>query len=298
MKTGSYYVGSVADAEVATPARYIDHSQGFTRTSLIDHTHGSVHSEVGLSELEPGGLIQPHVHSFEEGIFIFEGEVLVSIEDKRYRLGPGDYAIFQSAVEHSWRNVGEKKVQWLDMLAPQPRQPDRDSDVFFQTGEALVDGTAPDLRDPRTRYLGHFDDSQLPPPSQIQMDGVRSGNIHGISLKMLVDHLIGAQHLTMFIVEFQPGGRGNVHDHPFEETYYFMSGEADGEIGGDKHTVKAGEYVWAGVGTTHGFFNNSDKPVRWLETQAPKPPPQQAFRFQSNWEYLAQKMASERQTEP
>ena len=294
----SYFVGSVSGVEAVTPERYRDHSQSFTRRSLIDHTHGSVHMEVGLSELGPGGLIEPHLHSFEEGIYVFEGEVLLSIGEKRYQLGPGDYAIFQSAVEHSWRNAGENNVQWLDMLAPQPRQPNRESDVFFQPGDALTDGDLPDLKDPRTRYLGHFDDAQLPPPSQISMDGVRSGNIHGISLKMLVDHLIGAQHLTMFIVEFQPGGRGNVHDHPFEESYYFLSGEADGELGGDNHTVKAGEYVWAGVGTTHGFFNNSDRPVRWLETQAPKPPPQQAFRFQSNWEHLAQKVAREQQPEP
>jgi quercetin dioxygenase-like cupin family protein len=26
--------------------------------------------------------------------------------------------------------------------------------------------------------------------------------------------MLGAQHLTLFMVEFQPGGEGNIHDHP------------------------------------------------------------------------------------
>ena len=31
-----------------------------------------------------------------------------------------------------------------------------------------------------------------------------------------------AGRLTLFMVEFQPGGEGNIHDHPFEESYFLL----------------------------------------------------------------------------
>jgi mannose-6-phosphate isomerase-like protein (cupin superfamily) len=95
------------------------------------------------------------------------------------------------------------------------------------------------------------------------------------------------------MVEFQPGGDGNVHDHPFEETYFFLSGEADALLDGKPYHVKAGDCVWTGVGSTHGFFNRGSVPVRWIETQSPQPPGQQAFRFPADWAYLSQKLGLE-----
>jgi hypothetical protein len=54
----------------------------------------------------------------------------------------------------------------------------------------LVKGSPPDFRDPMTRSLGHFADAQMPPSSQLPMEGYRGSNIVGISLKMLVDQML------------------------------------------------------------------------------------------------------------
>lgn len=290
-----HIVHSVNDIPLQTAASFLDHCQGFSRRTLLDHTiTGCVHTSIGVCQLESGGWITSHLHSFEEAFYILEGEVLLNINGRHLCFGPGDFGFIPTAAEHSWHNVGDTAVLWHETLSPQPRPLDHaEPDTFFLPGNKLPrDGQPADLRDPRTRYLGHFDDSQLPPPSQIQMDGFRGDNIHGISLKMLVDHFLGAHHLTTFIVEFQPGGAGTVHDHPFEETYFFLSGEAEGILDGQTYRVKAGDFVWAGVGGTHGFFPLGDKPVRWLETQAPQPPSQHAFRFNANWRYLAEKLKS------
>jgi len=286
-----HYVGNYSDATFQVPAGYEKHSAGYSRVALVDHTTGSVHMELGLCRLEPGGILEPHVHFYEEAFYILEGHVLGSIDGRAYRFGPGDYGIIQAAVSHAWHAIGEQPVRWLEMLSAQPKPPGGERDTFFLKGATAPDeGSSPDLRDPRTRYLGHFDDQQMPPPSQLQMDGYRGSNIYGISLKMLVDRMLGAQHLTLFMVEFQPGGEGNVHDHPFEESYFLLSGEAETILDGKLYHVKAGDYVWTGVGSTHGFFNRGTVPVRWLETQAPQPPSQQAFRFPGDWAYLAAKL--------
>lgn len=289
-----HHVANYSQAEFLIPSAYAAHSQGYTRISLVDSTIGAVHTGLGLCQLVPGGYLNPHVHFYEEALYILEGSVLCSIDNRNYRFTAGDYAIIQAGVPHSWRSAGESTVRWLEMLSPQPKAAGLERDTFFlPQATALSEGQPPDFRDPMTRYLGHFSDEQMPPPSQLQMDGYRGSNIFGISLKMLVDRMLGAQHLTLFMVEFQPEGEGNVHDHPFEETYFLLSGEAECILDGKHYHVKAGDYVWTGVGGTHGFFNRGTVPVRWIETQSPQPPGQQAFRFPADWAYLAEKLGIE-----
>jgi len=288
-----HHIVRADEVELRPPPFYQQHSRGYSRFAMVDHrVEGAVHSGTGLGQLEPGGLISTHVHSYEEGFYIMEGQALVSLDERAYRLGPGDYGVIQVGVPHAWRNVGPHPVCWLEMLSPQPRPESHpEQDTFFLTARhAPGEAAPPDFQDPLTRYLGHFDDSQLPPPSELQMDGYRGGRVQGISLRMMVDRLLGAQHLTMFMVEFQPGGAGHMHDHPFEETYFFLSGGAEAELDGQRYQINTGDFVWTSVGGTHGYFNTGDVPVRWLETQAPQPPDQQAFRFNSHWQYLANKL--------
>ena len=102
--------------------------------------------------------------------------------------------------------------------------------------------------------------------------------------------MLGAQHLTLFMVEFQPGGAGNIHGSPFRRVVFLAEGEAEAILDGKTYHVKAGDYVWTGVGGTHGFFNRGTIPVRWIETQTPQPPNQQGFRFPADWAYLAKKL--------
>jgi hypothetical protein len=43
----------------------------------------------------------------------------------------------------------------------------------------------------------------------------------------------------------------------------------------------------------HGFSNPADRPVRWLETQAPQPPGRHSYRFTRDWDYLADAIGRE-----
>src|SRR5258708_13126902 len=94
----------------------------------------------------------------------------------------------------------------------------------------------------------------------MQMEGYRGGNIHGISLKMLIDHTLGAQHLTLFMVEFQPVGEGLVHEHPFEESYFILSGESDTLLEGHPGHVKAGDIFLTRSPLTPHSFNHAPCP--------------------------------------
>lgn len=285
-----HHVKKAASLLGIVPPAYAKHSQSYTRMTLADDTTGSIHMGVGLATLAPGGMLNSHFHAYEEAFFILSGQVVLTLDERAYQLGPNDYGIIPVGVPHAWYGVGDVPAQWQEMLSPQPKPATGIRDTFFiRDGAPNQTGTAPDFADPRTRYLGHFTDEQMPPHGKMQMDGDRGSNIHGISLKMLIDRTLGAQHLTLFMVEFQPGGEGVPHEHPFEESYYFLSGTAEGLLDGETVHVGQGDFVWTGVGGAHGFFNRSDAPVRWIETQSPQPPAQQAFHFYQEWDYLRTK---------
>jgi len=112
----------------------------------------------------------------------------------------------------------------------------------------------------------------------------------GIAVKMLVDERLGAYLHSMFMVEYQPGGVAQPHDHPLEETYYMLEGEVDAEADGERFTLRPGDVFWTGVGCIHAFWNTSGGRVRWLETQSPQLPANHSYRFNRDWEYLAERL--------
>jgi quercetin dioxygenase-like cupin family protein len=109
----------------------------------------------------------------------------------------------------------------------------------------------------------------------------------GIAVKMLVDPRLGAVLHQMFMVEYEPGGVAQPHDHPFEETYHVLVGEVDAMADGEEFTLREGDVFWTGVGCVHAFYNRSAGRVRFLETQSPQPPANYSYRFNRDWDYLA-----------
>jgi mannose-6-phosphate isomerase-like protein (cupin superfamily) len=122
------------------------------------------------------------------------------------------------------------------------------------------------------------------------MPGYHGPKIRNISVHMLVDRLLGAQHHTLFAAQIAPrAGQGQAaseHYHPFEEIYFFLSGGMRGTLDGEQVEVGAGDLAWVSVDATHGFVNQRDEPATWLEVQSPVPPDSEAFFFPDDWRAL------------
>ena len=58
-----------------------------------------------------------------------------------------------------------------------------------------------------------------------------------------------------------------------------------------EYTLTEGDVAYAGVGCVHAFENRSGARTRWLESRAPLPPLHHAYRFNRDWDYLAEKLA-------
>jgi quercetin dioxygenase-like cupin family protein len=276
---------------------YGAHASGYSRCCLVGRDSGAVHTELGLVRLDIGGRLDRHVHSFEQCAYVLGGEPVVEIGAESYRLRTGDYALLPVGLPHSWHNPGNKEARWLELNTPQQLAPDSAwRDTYFVPPSGPAPALVPNFTDPTVRHMGHYLGS---PPRHLDLvqRGTERGRepagmdtailaYSGISIKMLVDVNLGAELLTMFMVDYEPGGAAQVHDHPFEEAYFFLDGEIEAEIAGDKTTFRAGDLLFCGVGAFHGFFNTSSGRVRWLETQAPQPPRRYSYRWPAHWEQL------------
>jgi quercetin dioxygenase-like cupin family protein len=284
-------VRRTGDADFAVPG-WAAGATGFTRTSIVDETVPAVHTGFGVCALEPGGAVPAHVHSYEECFFVLDGEVVLDADGAARRLRPGDYGLVPVGTAHAWRNLGSVPARWADMLAPQPRQRHGwDTQLVPSLAESAPEPVDP--RDPRIRRFGHIEPSNMDVGRQSQEMLALSASMRtallvysGITVKMMVDSDLGAQLTTMFMVQYDANGVAGPHDHPFEETYYFLEGRAEALFDGQTYELGPGDAAFAGVGCVHGFRNLGDGPLRWLETQAPQPPARHSYRFVRDWDYL------------
>ncbi len=275
-------VSKIDDTIAQTPDGYQAHSVGFRRVAYVDRAVGSVHMGTGICYLDPAGVIHPHVHAFEETFYIQEGSIIALIGGEARMLKPGDYGLISTGVTHGWRCVGNQRARWLEMQSPQPRTAEYGRDTFFVSGEVPSQAGMLESTNAPGHILGHFDESQLPrPDAPSEMEGFNPTT--GVAIKMFVDRTFGAIHQSLFLIQYMPGAKIDLHDHTFEESYLILSGEVEAECEGQTYHVGPGGVVWTSVGCRHRFANVGTEPVRWLETQAPLPPAKEVFRFERDW---------------
>jgi quercetin dioxygenase-like cupin family protein len=297
-----YHVQAARDVELAEPSAPGGRMRGVARASLVGRHVGAVHTGLALCSMEPGGEVGTHLHSTEQSFYVLRGNPDVVVEGRAYRLAPEECGLLPVGTPHAWRNGTQEEALWLEANAPAPRisgSPDT-----FWTDEPLPasSGTPLDIRDPRTRTFfrlseGEMDVDRLKVGAPVDAPTVSASMAtallaySGIAVKMLIDGRLGAVLHTMFMVEYEPGGVAQPHDHPLEETYYMLEGEVEAMANGDVFTLGPGDVFWTSVGCVHAFHNKSQAKVRWLETQSPQPPANHSYRFNRDWDYLSERLS-------
>src|SRR5271166_311185 len=157
-----------AEASFLGPPEWAPSAIGARRWPAVDDQVGAqvgaVHTGFGICELEPGGSLPGHVHSFEQSFFILDGEVVLTTPEGSFLLGPDDYGFLSVGVPHAWRNDGGVTARWADMLAPQPRRHHHGDTIRVDLGHEARP-VRPDLKDPRTPTFGHIAAASLSGPS-------------------------------------------------------------------------------------------------------------------------------------
>ena len=284
-------------ADVTPAPAWSDASAGLRRAELVGPACGSVHMGLGLVELDSGGHIDRHVHSHEESFYVLEGEPVLIVAAVALRLRPGACGVIPVGAEHAWSTGSQ--ARWIDMRAPAPRAGGQPPDTFVLGPVPAHEATELDVRDPRNANLfvlaeADMDVARLSVGAALAAPTVSASMAtaallySGITVKMLVDKRLDAQLHTMFMVDYQPHAVAHPHDHPFEEAYVMLDGEVDVVADGERHTLLPGDVFWCGVGAIHAFYETRGGTARWLETSAPGPPDRHSYRFERDWDYLAQ----------
>jgi quercetin dioxygenase-like cupin family protein len=302
-----HHVARVDWSFTASPMPSSATSHRLARQVVVGPAQGAVHTELAVGAFGPGGWLQRHIHSFEEALYVLTGELALEIDGQVHHLVAGDFALMNVGAPHALANAGaaDSEVRWLSVNTPMRRPPDAGRhDTFFErdpfdAAAFVARASRPRFGHPSTRFVGHYEGA--PPQAEVlRLDddarrrrpvGMDTALLaySGISVKMLVDRAFGADLLTMFTVDYEPGGAAQSHDHPFEEAYFFLAGEVEAELDGRAYTLQAGDVVFAGVGSVHGFWNEGGKGrVRWIETQAPQPPARHSYRWVEPWKRLEQ----------
>jgi quercetin dioxygenase-like cupin family protein len=283
---GDHLITRLAADFGTKPAAASSMSEGLSRQVVVGRATGAVHTELAIGAFRVGGWLRRHVHSFEEALYVLAGELAIEIDGTVHRLVAGDFALMPVGVSHALANAGDIEVRFLSVNTPQRLPPDAGrTDTFFEEGPFAAEDLVGRARrtPPQADALAVADAARGRAPAGMDTAILAYS---GISVKMLVDRTFGADLLTMFTVDYEPGGAAQAHDHPFEETYVFLTGEIEAELDGETVRLGPGDIVFAGVGSVHGFYNVGKERVRWIETQAPQPPVRHAYRWRQAWRAL------------
>jgi mannose-6-phosphate isomerase-like protein (cupin superfamily) len=283
----------VRDAHsLLTPFRSVAGSEGLSIATLISGDDGSAHVEIGLCELAPGGHVAGHLHPFEESFYILSGAALLAIDGARHALVTDDFGFVPVATPHAWSNPYDEPVRWYRIRSPQPRPIGRSNGTFPLSGYELpTDGRPVSELHPMSRFVGHFSDSDLNVPGPLTMPGAHGHNITDISVRMMVDDVLGAIHHQFFMVQFAPREddrlSGASHFHDFEEAYFVVQGAGVVVLEGERFDIETGDLVWEGSGTMHGWTARGSEPLRFIELMAPRPPFSNMLFSEQTWTQLA-----------
>src|SRR5215510_6375900 len=109
--TAGHVVAVAGEAQFGKPGGWASSAVGYSRWGAVGESDGAVHTGFGVCDLEPGGSVPTHVHSFEESVYVVDGTGRLDTSEGSFRLGPGDYALIPVGVPHRWRNDGADRVR-------------------------------------------------------------------------------------------------------------------------------------------------------------------------------------------
>jgi quercetin dioxygenase-like cupin family protein len=120
---GGHLLGHFDATQIPPPAARtgaIAGLEGVFLKWLLDENVGTVHQRLLFIEYQPGVSIALHDHTFEESYFILSGEVQGTLDGKTYLAKPGDVLWTGVGCVHTFVNVSDEPVRWLETFAPQP----------------------------------------------------------------------------------------------------------------------------------------------------------------------------------
>ena len=110
--SGGHLVRPADAVELVAPTTgWAGGATGYRRCMAVGEDDHAVHTGFMISELDPGGSIPWHVHSFEESCYVITGTAVIDTAEGSFRVAEGGYGVVPIAMPHRWRNESQLPVR-------------------------------------------------------------------------------------------------------------------------------------------------------------------------------------------
>lgn len=199
----------------------------------------------GTLAFAPRAELGYHTHPFSEAFTLLDGELIVAVEGRHYRMRALDSIHFPAAVAHKITNVSASAravAHWAFANAT----PSFD---FVRTEFARRDreGGLPAKDDPE--HLSRFDHAEVYALAE------------GTEFRDLFAGRFGAKGICGGYGEFAPGTGLPCHLHQFDESITIVKGRATCQVAGRAYSLADYDTAMVPTGLPHRFLNEGSVPM-------------------------------------
>jgi|694.fasta_scaffold06151_13 putative monooxygenase len=226
---------------------------GVVLHGLVGAECGAVDLATGIATVAAGAGMPAHTHPCTEAMVVLEGEVVATVEGRRYRLRQYDALHVPPGVAHAVENAGSTAARVFAAFAS--ATPGRD---LVSLPDSPVDSDAPPPGAPER--LARF-------------DGVARYDLaDGADFRDLFQGFAGCEGICGGYALFEPGKSLPCHTHDYDESISIIVGEAVCQVAGNEYTLFGCETALVPKGRPHRFINRSDRPMAMIWVYAGNTP--------------------------
>jgi len=230
-------------------------SIGVELREFVSHKCGATAFSTGTATFEPESELPYHTHDFSEVVIILNGEAMVAVEGRTYRLTPHDCIHVPAGIAHRVAPAaGGPMVAFYAFASATPTR-DFVSDSF------------------RVTDCGYRQPQQADPEFVLRF---ASADVYELSEGAFFRDLFAARFGAVGICGgygvFRPGSSLPCHFHKFDESITIVSGKADCLVEGNRHELSNFDTAFVPVGRVHRFLNNSSEDMAMIWVYAGSEP--------------------------
>jgi len=217
---------------------------------------GATAMTTGTGTFAPGKNLSCHTHPCSEAITVLQGEALVSVEGRTYRLRPLDCIHVPAGIAHEPANASSKEPLIL-FSAFASSSPARDP---VANRFAWHDRTEADPAPGDPEHISRFDKME------------KYELAEGTQFSDLFAGRYGSVGICGGYGRFQPGTSLPCHIHDYDESITIVEGSAICEVAGQRYQLSGCDTAFIPQGKPHRFLNESQAPMAMIWVYAGSEP--------------------------